>query len=154
RPESYCQTVLLEVEEGIEVEALGEALRAVAWHHDALRHRFRRENGRWEQEGTGSLDEIAFRVVEGLSSDQAERALSVARIAEEEQDRIDLAKGVLLRAAAIRGPEGTRLLLVIHHLVSDRVSWEIVLEDLETACRPLAQGREVVLPAKTTGFRQ
>ncbi|HEX9426136.1 MAG TPA: condensation domain-containing protein, partial [Candidatus Polarisedimenticolia bacterium] len=40
-----------------------------------------------------------------------------------------------------------------HHLAVDGVSWRVLLEDLETACRQLARGEAVRLPAKTTSFR-
>jgi non-ribosomal peptide synthase protein (TIGR01720 family) len=47
-----------------------------------------------------------------------------------------------------------RLLLVIHHLVVDGVSWRVLLEDLYTAYTQLQAGQVVALPAKTTSFQQ
>jgi non-ribosomal peptide synthase protein (TIGR01720 family) len=47
-----------------------------------------------------------------------------------------------------------RLLVVIHHLAVDGVSWRILLEDLNTAYEQLQQGETVQLPPKTTSFRQ
>ena len=47
-----------------------------------------------------------------------------------------------------------RLLLVIHHLVVDGVSWRIFLEDLEKAYQQLAQGKKVQLPLKTTSLKE
>src|SRR5262249_33942014 len=69
----------------------------------------------------------------------------------------DLAAGPLLRAVLFSGtrpPEPARLLLVVHHLAVDGVSWRILLEDLETACEALAAGREAQLPPRTTSFRR
>ncbi|MCX0269587.1 amino acid adenylation domain-containing protein [Nocardia zapadnayensis] len=45
---------------------------------------------------------------------------------------LDPAAGIVLRAVWVRTPDRTagRLLLVIHHLVADRVSWRIVQDDL------------------------
>src|SRR6185369_5731747 len=62
----------------------------------------------------------------------------------------------LLRAAffALEPGQSGRLLLAIHHLVVDGVSWRILLEDLEAACRHLAVGEPVRLPAKTTSFKE
>ena len=44
----------------------------------------------------------------------------------------------------------------IHHLAVDGVSWRILLEDLETACRQVAAGGPAALrlPAKTTSFQE
>ncbi len=47
-----------------------------------------------------------------------------------------------------------RLLLVIHHLVVDGVSWRILLEDLVRGYRQLEAGEEPRFPAKTTSFRK
>jgi len=46
------------------------------------------------------------------------------------------------------------LLLVIHHLVVDGVSWRILLEDLERGYEQLKQGKEIDLGSKTTSFQQ
>ena len=44
---------------------------------------------------------------------------------------LDLQDGPLMRAALFGlGPAGARLLLVLHHLVVDGVSWRVLLEDL------------------------
>jgi non-ribosomal peptide synthase protein (TIGR01720 family) len=45
------------------------------------------------------------------------------------------------------------LLLVIHHLAIDGISWRPVLEDLETAYRQIQSGRQVKLPPKTSAYK-
>ncbi|MEB5074394.1 condensation domain-containing protein, partial [Pseudomonas aeruginosa] len=51
-------------------------------------------------------------------------------------------------------PDGSqRLLLVVHHLVVDGVSWRILLEDLQQAYQALATGEMPHLPAKTSSFK-
>jgi non-ribosomal peptide synthase protein (TIGR01720 family) len=46
------------------------------------------------------------------------------------------------------------LLLLIHHLAVDGVSWRILMEDLWTAYAQAARGEPIQLPRKTTSFRQ
>ncbi|HEV2736414.1 MAG TPA: condensation domain-containing protein, partial [Longimicrobiaceae bacterium] len=46
-----------------------------------------------------------------------------------------------------------RLLVVIHHLAVDGVSWRILLEDVENAYAQLSRGEAVRLPAKTTAWK-
>jgi hypothetical protein len=46
-----------------------------------------------------------------------------------------------------------RLLIVIHHLAVDGVSWRVLLEDLEAAYRQLEAGKGVQLPPRTTSFK-
>ena len=47
-----------------------------------------------------------------------------------------------------------RLLIVIHHLVIDGVSWRILLADLSTVLAQLDRGQTIQLPPKTTSFKQ
>src|SRR5690606_21205519 len=49
--------------------------------------------------------------------------------------------------------QADRLLLSIHHLVVDGVSWRVLLEDLQRACLQLASGLAVQLPSKTSAFK-
>jgi non-ribosomal peptide synthase protein (TIGR01720 family) len=60
--------------------------------------------------------------------------------------------GPIIRVALFDGAAGY-LLIVIHHLAVDAVSWGVLLEDLETAYRQLAGGEQVSLPPKTTSFK-
>jgi non-ribosomal peptide synthase protein (TIGR01720 family) len=47
-----------------------------------------------------------------------------------------------------------RMLVIIHHLIVDGVSWRILLEDLEQIYQQLSQQQSVHLPLKTTSFKQ
>ena len=46
------------------------------------------------------------------------------------------------------------MLVVVHHLAVDGISWRPLLEDIETAYTQLAQGLPAQLPAKTTSFQR
>ena len=70
------------------------------------------------------------------------------------QRSLDLEHGPLLRALLVDGPLGQqRLLIAIHHLVVDGVSWRVLLEDLQNVYRQLSDGQAVSLPAKTSALR-
>jgi non-ribosomal peptide synthase protein (TIGR01720 family) len=71
------------------------------------------------------------------------------------QASFDLSRGPLLRAALLStgDPRGDRLLVILHHLVVDGVSWRILVQDLEEACRQLERGERIALPPKTTSFQ-
>jgi amino acid adenylation domain-containing protein/thioester reductase-like protein/non-ribosomal peptide synthase protein (TIGR01720 family) len=86
----------------------------------------------------------------------ADQPAAIAGAAAAAQASLDLAAGPLLRAVAFRLGAGRadRLLLVIHHLAVDGVSWRVLLEDLESAYAQLAAGAAVRLPAKTTSLRR
>ena len=72
------------------------------------------------------------------------------------QASLDLAEGPLWRVIHFKMPAtyADRVLIVVHHLAVDGVSWRILLEDLESAYNQLRQGQNVRLPAKTSSFQQ
>src|SRR4030095_2152521 len=69
---------------------------------------------------------------------------------------LNLFEGPLIRVALFdRGAQKSSLLLiVIHHLVVDGVSWRILLEDLQTVYQQFSDGKPFQLPPKTTSFKQ
>ncbi|WP_437299547.1 non-ribosomal peptide synthase/polyketide synthase [Sorangium sp. So ce426] len=152
-PHHWNQSLLLEVRGDLDVALLESALQRLAVHHDALRLRYRREGGQWKQRyGTGAQPVFARRV--DLSA-ETDVAAAIGRAVEAAQRSLDLAKGPLLRAVYMDlGGQPGRLLLTIHHLVVDGVSWRVLLEDLRTAYQQLKAGDEVVLPEKTSSFKQ
>src|SRR5262249_41754990 len=66
-----------------------------------------------------------------------------------------LTQGPLIRVALFDcGPhKSARLLIAIHHLVVDSVSWRILLEDLHEAYQQCSAGKIMQLPPKTTSFQ-
>ncbi|MFO0174497.1 MAG: condensation domain-containing protein, partial [Aphanizomenon sp.] len=49
--------------------------------------------------------------------------------------------------------KSSRLLIIIHHLAVDGVSWRILLEDLETAYKQISRGEKIQFRPKTTSFK-
>ena len=117
QPDHFYQSVTIELAEPLNEETLRRALAALLAHHDALRMRFQRVDGEWRQYNAPI---------------------------EPAHGEIDLANGPLLGAELL---DSHTLRLDIHHLVVDGVSWRILLEDLDKACRGMDLG------AKTTSFR-
>ncbi len=135
---------------------LREAVGAVLAHHDALRLRLRRGgDGEWEQVNEGPGGEVSVGRVDLRGVGESEQGSAIEERATELQGSLDLAEGPLVRVAVFELGEGKadRLLIIIHHLVVDGVSWRILLEDLLTAYGQAASGQAIRLPAKTTSFR-
>ncbi|MET7305396.1 condensation domain-containing protein, partial [Embleya sp. NPDC005575] len=150
----FNQAELLATDD-LDADLLGLALIDLTEHHDALRLRFSRENDGWVQ----YLDDTAGALlldVHDLSEVSDDALSSVMRgIGTEVQESLDLLKGPLLRCALLElGPgRGQRLLLTVHHLAVDGVSWRILLEDLGSAYEQRAAGTAVRLPDKTTSVK-
>ncbi|MEV2200359.1 amino acid adenylation domain-containing protein [Streptomyces fradiae] len=144
-PHHFNMAVLLEPGGGFEAGVLPEAVGVLLAHHDMLRLRVV-EGGLFvaESEDVGRvLETVDVRGLSGAGLDAVVREHSV-RV----QSALDLAEGPLVRVVLFDGGAsgGSRLLLAAHHLVVDGVSWRVLLEDLETACRRKPLG------AKTTSF--
>jgi amino acid adenylation domain-containing protein/non-ribosomal peptide synthase protein (TIGR01720 family) len=143
----WNQAVLLEPTATLDARALEQAFSAMLAHHDALRLGFHQTAGQWRAEHR-PLGESLLRQVS--VSDMRE----CAALYGDTQRSLDLEQGPLLRALQVTGPQGEqRLLIVIHHLVVDGVSWRVLLDDLQNAYRQLSNGLRVQLPAKTSALR-
>jgi non-ribosomal peptide synthase protein (TIGR01720 family) len=72
------------------------------------------------------------------------------------QTSLNLSEGPLVRAVYFEADSANarRMLLIIHHLAVDAVSWRIIFEDLERAYGQAASGSEIAFARKTTSFKQ
>ncbi|WP_416422489.1 amino acid adenylation domain-containing protein [Pseudomonas sp. App30] len=140
----WNQSVMLGFNRTIIGEHLRQALHLLLEHHDALRLRFDAQGqAQHAAPGQNVLWQMAV-------ADQAE----LEAVTEQAQNSLDLLNGPLLRAVQLQLWDGSqRLLLVVHHLVVDGVSWRILLEDLQALCRQLADGARPQLPPRTTALR-
>jgi non-ribosomal peptide synthase protein (TIGR01720 family)/FkbM family methyltransferase len=147
-PHHFNQSLLLAVRARLDASVLHRAVARLVVHHDALRLRSTAEGQRIVAEA-----EAPFTAVD-LSALPAERRTdAVTAAARALQGSLHLARGPLLRVAHFDFGAGEgRLLVVVHHLVMDGLSWRILLADLEAAYRDLAAGGRGLLPAKTTSF--
>ncbi|OIN52221.1 non-ribosomal peptide synthase/polyketide synthase [Pseudomonas azotoformans] len=144
----WNQALVLKPLQLLQPHRLEQALLAVLEHHDALRLSFSQRDARWHAEHLA--------VPEGgvLMQAQVRDMAQCTALFTDTQRSLDLQHGPLLRALLVDGPQGQqRLLIAIHHLVVDGVSWRVLLEDLQTVYRQLSDGQSVSLPAKTSALR-
>ncbi|MGC8100977.1 amino acid adenylation domain-containing protein [Metapseudomonas otitidis] len=147
-PHHYNQAVMLQSRQPLTARVVEQALAVLVAQHDALRLVFRQQADGWRAEHQATLPAGL------LWQRQASDAAQLQAMADEAQRSLDLADGPLLRAVLFDLADGSqRLLLVIHHLVVDGVSWRILLEDLEQACTALLAGRTPAPAEKGTAFK-
>ncbi|MCI0579839.1 MAG: amino acid adenylation domain-containing protein [Chloroflexi bacterium] len=154
-PHYWNQAVLLEAPRPLQPEALGKAIGQLLVQHDALRLRFVRSVVGWQQFYADPSAETPFSVVDLSAVAGQELEAAFEREMTQTQASLDLADGPLLRAVLFDLGAGrpSQLLLIIHHLVVDFVSLQILLADLQTAYQQLVGGELVALPPKTTSFK-
>ncbi|WP_339373164.1 condensation domain-containing protein, partial [Paenibacillus elgii] len=68
-------------------------------------------------------------------------AAAIEAKANEIQGSIDLENGPLVKLGLFRCADGDHLLIAIHHLVVDGVSWRILFEDLATGYEQTLSGQ-------------
>ena len=148
-PHHYNQSVLLEVHGTADTVVFAKAIEKLMLHHDALRLRFVNGPDGWQATIAAPDHDVPFEVVDLSSLDEAEQSRAVETNAARLQASLNLEEGPLLRVALFdRGTQrSSYLLIVIHHLAVDGVSWQILLEDLQSLCQQQS------LPAKTTSFQ-
>ncbi|MFI0348969.1 amino acid adenylation domain-containing protein [Actinomadura sp. 9N407] len=132
--DDYSQRMLLQVPPGLRMDDLTRALQQVIDHHDMLRLRADATEFEVTEPGTVDAATLVERVdIAGLDA-EALRA-TLAEQAAATRGRLDPAAGVMVRLVWFdAGPERSgRLLLTLHHLVVDGVSWRILIPDLVTA---------------------
>ncbi|NOK20265.1 non-ribosomal peptide synthase/polyketide synthase, partial [Corallococcus carmarthensis] len=156
-PHHFNHALLLKARQPLKPDLLQQAIQVLVTHHDALRLRYvRAEDSTWRQQGVAPGDAPPVLLQVDLSMlPQEARPAAMEREAARLQADFALATPPLVRVALFQfgAGEPQRLLIIIHHLVVDAVSWRILVEDLEAAYLQLQSARAPALPAKTTSFQ-
>jgi hypothetical protein len=156
--DGFYQSMLVQAPAVAGLDDLTAAVQALLDRHDALRMRLSRGEGGWGLEiaavGTVSAGGVVTRVdVRGVES----RALRemVAEETRAAQGRLAPESGVMVQVVWFdAGPQlPGRLLVMVHHLAVDGVSWRILLPDLQSAWEQVVVGRRPVLDAVPTSLR-
>ncbi|MGW8957675.1 amino acid adenylation domain-containing protein [Paenibacillus sp. NPDC055715] len=150
----YNQAVMLQNAERWNETWLRSAVDKLTTHHDALRITFdeREKEPVAYNRGTAEGERFTLESYDLSHADQPEE--EIAQLADALHSHFDLRNGPLVRLALFRLQEADHLLIVIHHLVVDGMSWRILLEDLETTYQQLANGEKLQLPAKTDSYKE
>jgi amino acid adenylation domain-containing protein/non-ribosomal peptide synthase protein (TIGR01720 family) len=154
-PHHFNQAVTLFSAEGFEEAALKAVFTKIQEHHDALRMTYRKTAaGDIIQTGHGPDYPLSLAVYDlrGKTGSR-DAADAIEPKANEIQAGIDLEKGPLVKLALFRLPDGDRLLIVVHHLVIDGISWRILFEDIDTLLGQYKRGEPLSLPLKTDSFK-
>jgi amino acid adenylation domain-containing protein/non-ribosomal peptide synthase protein (TIGR01720 family) len=154
-PHHYNQAVLLKVKQPLDAELLRRAVEQLLIHHDALNLRFAHDDAGWRQFNKVHEGDAPFELINVSGVPEAQLPSAIEEAAAGLQSSLNLSEGPLLKVTLFNAGAGRqgRLLTVIHHMAVDGVSWRILLEDLLNAYTQLDQGREPVLPRKTTSFK-
>ncbi|MEU8824339.1 amino acid adenylation domain-containing protein [Streptomyces sp. NPDC048636] len=158
--DQFNQAMPVPVPAGLDTERVTQVLQTLLDHHDTLRLRLHRieDIGEWTLEvaARGAVRaEDCLRRVDTTGLDGAALAALTAEEFGAAQALLAPGEGRMVRAVwCDAGPDRPgRLLLVIHHLAVDGVSWRILLPELTAALEAAAAGRRFVPEPVGTSFR-
>jgi amino acid adenylation domain-containing protein/non-ribosomal peptide synthase protein (TIGR01720 family) len=151
----FNQSIMLYSKEELSERAIKAVFAKIQEHHDALRMTFERNPGNEKEEiiqiNQGLGHPLWF---EGYDFRNCENSVKMLESKVNEiQSSIDLEKGPLMKLGLFHLDDGDRLLIVLHHLVIDTVSWRILFEDIGNLYQQYENGDQMVLPLKTDSFK-
>ncbi|NDV10306.1 amino acid adenylation domain-containing protein, partial [Rhodococcus sp. IEGM 248] len=137
--DTYCQAVLLTAPPDLDTDTLTATVQTVLDHHDMLRARLRR--GTTDQDtvleippaGTIAAAPLITHVAVETHPDNDLAAMARTQL-DGATHRLDPENGIMLQLVWLDpGTQPGHLLITIHHLATDGVSWRILIPDLATA---------------------
>ena len=152
-PHHWNQAVMLYSRQGFQEGIVRQVFERIVIHHDALRMVYRKQNNRIVQvnrAAEGALFDLTVIDYRPGPDDPDTIQEQCALI----QSSIDLEKGPLVKLGLFKAADGDHLLIAIHHLVVDGVSWRILLEDFALGCQQALNGDPIVFQSKTNSFQE
>ncbi|MFF0885027.1 amino acid adenylation domain-containing protein [Streptomyces sp. NPDC003456] len=144
----FCMSAMLTLPQGADRAGLVATLQAVVDRHDVLRSRLDRAGPGLRMEPAGTVD--AGALLREVPYDGADVQAELDAAA----DRLDPDAGVMAQFVWFTADTGAgRLLIVLHHLVVDGVSWRILVPDLVSAWQS-RDGRTPAPAATGTSLRR
>jgi amino acid adenylation domain-containing protein/non-ribosomal peptide synthase protein (TIGR01720 family) len=161
-PEHWNQALFLDVKPEFNAAQLQTALNHLVAIHPAFHLRFCQTENGWTQQLDDDSNVFSFDIVDLTDIPKEELSESLSAIATQFQAKLNLANGLLFRAVYFQTCENTadKLLLIIHHLIVDGVSWRVILKDLAVETQVIAslqalqKGQEISLSAHSMSFPQ
>ncbi|WP_407432411.1 condensation domain-containing protein, partial [Methanobrevibacter sp.] len=123
--DNFTQQFVLKAKEDIDIGILQDAFDELSDIHDMLRASYRFEDDGVVQ----SILPLRTRVCEIKKYVADDLDYSINRVIKESRDSINTC-GDLIKASIVLNADECYVIFVIHHLIVDGVSWNIILEDL------------------------
>ncbi|REJ47827.1 MAG: amino acid adenylation domain-containing protein [Microcystis flos-aquae DF17] len=149
----FNQSILLEVPNNLQPDLLKQTISKLLYHHDALRLRFVQQGEQWQQNHSLDCHSFAFEKVDLYHLSCHEQLTKMAEISEVQQRVLNLEEGPLMAVVFFALGERGKMLIIIHHLAVDGISWRIILEDFVTIYQQLETQKPLQLPPKTSSFK-
>ncbi|MFJ9679415.1 amino acid adenylation domain-containing protein [Streptomyces sp. NPDC101194] len=149
----FAMSAVLELPPGIDRDGLVATLAAVWNRHDVLRSTWVDDGLEVGAPGTVDVGALLHRVECDGNWDAAWLRTAAGEL-DAATGRLDPAAGTMAQFVWFTAPGSGRLLIVLHHLVVDGVSWRILAPDLAAAWESVRAGERPELPEVATSVRR
>jgi len=154
-PDQWNLGVLLQRTEPLDAALMAKAVDGLIDRHEALRMRFHKGSNGWEALVAPTTEPLPFSSHDLSALSAQEQRAAIERQADEMQRSLSLQQGPLLRVASFDlGPNGQRLLVIVHHFAMDGLSWRPFWDDFDQLLTGLREGRPRTLPPEATSFTE
>ncbi|MCP5048941.1 MAG: amino acid adenylation domain-containing protein, partial [bacterium] len=150
-PHHFNHAVMLDIAEGIAKETLETIIKKIQDHHDALRISFPVENGETVQINNDVTHPLNITEHDLKGKENPKQAME--SICNQIQASINLSAGPLMKIGLFHLDDGDRVLIVLHHLVTDGISWRILFEDIDALYRQYKENEPLELALKTDSYK-
>ncbi|MBU3093335.1 amino acid adenylation domain-containing protein [Clostridium sp. CF011] len=149
----WNQAFMMYSKECFDEKIIDKVFSKIVEHHDALRIVIRKEENKliqYNRRVEDKLFDLSVMDLGNKESYQAEMEEQATKI----QSSINLIDGPLVKLGLFKTKDGDHLLIVIHHLVVDGISWRVLLEDFSAGYRCAVNKEKIELPIKTHSFKE
>lgn len=149
-PHHYNQSVALYSKNGFIESAVKKVFEKIILHHDALRMVYKPCSLQFNKGVEGN--QFDFIMADFINEEMYTEKIDI--MAARLQSNINLELGPLVKLGLFKTISGDYLLIIIHHLVVDGISWRILLEDFISGYKQVINNEEIILPKKTDSFQE
>ena len=147
----WNRAVMLDVHRRLTPDRLRRATSALVAQHEALRLRFRRDDGRFAQR-YGDI-EGSF-AVESLTLSGPDESDELLLHLSEQHRRLSLDHGPVMRLLLVETGSQQRLFITVNHLVMDGVTLGILIDELDRLCQLDERGERLRLAQTSARFEE
>lgn len=150
----YNHSVLLKLDDALSRTQLKAIVSALFSRHDALRIRFTATADDWQAKHVALNETLVEQSIKNYELPEDDFS-TLPVIAEQAQLSLSLTDGPLCRVIQLSNQsDEVRLLVIVHHLLVDGVSWRVLLADLDSLCSLSQQHKPLTLEQKTSSCQQ
>ena len=148
----FNQSVMLELKHDVSGEILRKAFDFIVEKHDVFRSVFSIDPDGTFTHNVMGRELISYKYYESVYDNEVTDE-ELSRFGDELQSSLDISEGHLINVGKVTDSSKSYLIIVMHHLITDGVTWRIVLEDLCQSITAIEKGEAFADIEKYSSYR-